>query len=180
MATAAVRPAELSDVDEIVRIQAGTWRTAYADLLPADALQRLDGPEAHDTWAAAVAAGEGYHVLVASEGATTVGFCAAAHYAGREGSAIAEITALFVEPRWGRRGHGGRLLATAAFALRGYGSERGRAWVPEPDLASQRFYARAGWAPDGAVRVLDTGDRTVREIRVSGPLTLRLEPAADR
>ena len=87
---------------------------------------------------------------------------------------IAEIGALLVEPRWGRRGHGGRLLAAAA-SLRGRGAVNGLAWVPEADAASRRFYARAGWEPDGAVRMLDTGDGTLREIRFAGPLDLQLE-----
>ena len=96
------------------------------------------------------------HVLVAAR-ATTVGFCAAACYRPRGRRRCAEIGALLVEPRWGRRGHGGRLLAAAAEALRAGGAHYGLAWVPEADEASRRFYARAGWEPDGAVRALDTG-----------------------
>ncbi|HVL82679.1 MAG TPA: GNAT family N-acetyltransferase [Pseudonocardia sp.] len=176
MTIAAVRPAEQSDVDEIVRIQALTWRTAYTGVLPPAALERLDSPAARAAWSDAVAAGEGYHVLVATEGAWTVGFCAAARYTGQDGAVIAEIGTLVVEPRWGRRGHGGRLLAAAAAALRGSDGERGRVWVPDPDAASRSFYARAGWEPDGAVRTLDTGDGTVREVRLSGPLDLAVTP----
>lgn len=170
MALAAVRPAEQLDVDDIVRIQAGTWRLAYADIVPAAALEQLDAPDAREAWSAAVAAGEGFHVLVANEGDATVGFCAAAHYTGADDAAIAEVSTLLVEPRWARRGHGSRLLAAAAAALRAHGSEHGRAWVPEPDMASQAFYRRAGWSVDGAVRTLDTGDGTVREVRLTGPL----------
>jgi len=176
MARAAVRPAAPPDVDEIVRIQAVTWRVAYTGLVPATAITQLEGPAARRAWTAAVAAGTGFHVLVATEGDQTVGFCAAAHYAGDSGPGIAEIGTLLVEPRWARRGHGGRLLAAAAEALRGYGAERGQAWVPEADAASRRFYARVGWAPDGAARTLDTGDGTLRELRLAGPLDLYLAP----
>ncbi len=171
MAIAAVRRAVSQDVDEIIRIQTDTWRAAYAELVPAAAIEQLDGPGARQAWAAAVDAGEGYHVLVATEAEWTVGFCAAAHYTG-EGGALAEISTLLVEPRWGRRGHGGRLFAAAAAALRAADTERGHAWVPEADVASRKFYARAGWEPDGAARTLDTGGRTLREIRVAGPLDL--------
>jgi hypothetical protein len=79
-----------------------------------------------------------------------------------------------VEPRWGRRGHGGRLLAAAAAALRESGSDSGRTWVAEADTASRNFYGRAGWVPDGAVRTLDTGTSTLREVRHSGTLDLHL------
>jgi len=175
MALASVRPAVDADVDEIVRIQAETWRLVYADLLPPAALDALTGDDARSTWHDAVAAGDPFHVFVALEGEWTVGFCAAAHYAGQDGLAIAEVSTLLVEPRWGRRGHGGRLLAVAGAALRRAGSQEGRAWVPEADTASRRFYDRAGWAADGAVRTLDTGERTVREIRHAGPLSLETE-----
>lgn len=174
MATATVRPAVDADVDDIVRIQARTWRAAYAGLVPDAALEDLSSDDARAAWTDAVHAGEGYHVLVAVEGEHTVGFCAAAYYAGTQGASIAEVSALLVEPRWGRRGHGGRLLAAAAAALRGHDAEQGRAWVPERDEASRRFYARAGWDTDGAVRTLDTGDGVLREVRFVGTLALEL------
>jgi GNAT superfamily N-acetyltransferase len=186
MAIAAVRPATEPDADEIVRIQADTWAAAYADLVPAGAVEQLRSAAARQAWASAIGAGGSHHVLVASEGEWTVGFCAAAPATGPQGAAAAsgptlgpeawaEVGVLLVEPRWGRRGHGGRLLAAAADALRGAGARYGLAWVPEADEASRRFYARAGWEPDGTVRVLDTGDGELREIRITGSLDLTLQ-----
>jgi len=185
MATAAVRPATPEDVDEIVRLQADTWSTAYAGLVPAAALEGLRSPAARAAWRAAVEAGERHHVLLATEGAWTVGFCAAAPAVEPEGAvapsgptlgpeAWAEISALIVEPRWGRRGHGGRLLAAAAAALRAEGARYGLAWVPEADAASRSFYKAAGWEADGTVRVLDTGEGELREVRITGSLDLEL------
>jgi GNAT superfamily N-acetyltransferase len=189
MAIAAVRPAAVPDVAEIVRIQAGTWAAAYAELVPAAAIAQLSSTAAHEAWTVAVTAGEG-HVFVAAEGEWTVGFVAAAvgtvesrpptEAAAAPGPALGpeawgEIGALLVEPRWGRRGHGGRLLASAAAAMRAVGALYGLAWVPEADEASRRFYARAGWEPDGAVRAFDTGDGTLREVRLTGSLDLKLQ-----
>jgi GNAT superfamily N-acetyltransferase len=190
MAIAAVRPAAVDDVDEIVRIQATTWEAAYAELLPPAALEQLRTPQARQAWSTAVQAGPGFHVLLATEGEWTVGFCAATPAQTPEGHTPApaagerpeigpehwaEIGALLVEPRWGRRGHGGRLLATAAHALRQAGALYGLAWVLEADEATRRFYQRAGWEPDGAVRVLDTGAGPLREVRITGSLDLELE-----
>src|SRR3954451_22081693 len=113
MAIAAVRPAAVDDVDEIVRIRATTWEAAYAELLPPTALEQLRTPQAHQAWRTAVEAGPGYHVLVATEGEWTVGFCAATPAQAPDGHTPAEepigpehwaeIGALLVEPRWGRR-----------------------------------------------------------------------------
>lgn len=194
MAIAAVRAATPADADEIARIQADTWAAAYAALVPAAAIEELRGPQAREAWAAAAAGG---HVLVATEGAWTVGFVAAAARDDIEpapsgpaavigasggldvttelGAEVwGEVGALLVEPRWGRRGHGGRLLAAAAELLGAGGAIYGLAWVPEADAASRRFYARAGWEADGAVRAFDTGDGRLREIRLTGSLDLKL------
>ncbi|MDQ2707335.1 MAG: GNAT family N-acetyltransferase [Actinomycetota bacterium] len=202
MAIASVRAATPDDVDEIIRIQAETWTVAYAKLLPEAALQRVSGPAARQAWHAAVTAGDGHHVFVATEGNWTVGFCAVTSAepddrdpdstdlgdaadpgdvtdpgnAADRGDAAADddgrgtLAALLVEPRWGRRGHGGRLFEAATSALRADGARVGAAWVLEQDVVSRAFYARRQWESDGLVRVLDAGDRELREIRLVGPL----------
>ena len=177
MAPATVRPADPADVDEITRIQAATWEVAYADLVPAAAIRELQGEDAVRAWTAAVDASA---VFVAAEGEWTVGFVAAGPADVPADSPLGpqawgEIGTLLVEPRWGRRGHGGRLLAAAASALRDSGARYGQVWVPEEDEASRRFYARIGWEPDGTVRGLDTGDGVLREIRLTGLLDLGLQ-----
>ncbi len=183
MADATVRAAEPSDAAEIARIQLDTWRAAYRDLLPAEVLAGLDPDEAELTWRQTVEQGPA-QVFVASEGAWLVGFCAAGpapedETASADGSpakdsaTVALVSTLLVEPRWGRRGHGGRLLAEAGRAMRGAGATRGIAWVPETDKASLAFFERAGWVADGTVRTLDAGGRPLREIRLTGTLRIR-------
>ena len=184
MANASVHPATPSDVPHIARIQRDTWRAAYADLLPADVLTDLDTEQA---WADALAA-NAVHLFVATEGEWTVGFCAAGmapepELADANGAlpadaaTVALVGTLLVEPRWGRRGHGGRLLATAAEALRADGATRAVAWIPEADEASRRFYAHVAWHPDGIARTLDAGGRPLREVRVAGGLDLAWKSA---
>lgn len=178
MADAGVHAAELSDVPEITRIHRDTWRSAYKDLLPAEV---LDGLDAEPAWREAV---EHAAVFVATEGDWSVGFCVASAAPQEdvakadgtlpEDAATTALVSVLVEPRWGRRGHGGRLVATAADALRAEGATRGIAWIPEADKASRAFYERIGWMPDGTVRTLDAAGRPLRELRVSGELSMRL------
>jgi L-amino acid N-acyltransferase YncA len=91
-----------------------------------------------------------------------------------DADAIALISTLLVEPRWGRRGHGGRLLATAAAELRAHGADRGISWIPETDQTSLSFYHTVGWREDGTMRVLDAAGERFTEIRVTGTLDLPL------
>jgi GNAT superfamily N-acetyltransferase len=182
MAQADVRVAEPADAAEIARIQLDTWRAAYADLLPPDVLAALDASSAEQSWRAAVD-DDTTTLYVATEGPWLVGFCVAGpapegEVALADGSMPADaatvgmIGTLLVEPRWGRRGHGGRLLGTAADGLREAGMTRGITWVPEADVVSGAFYRRAGWAPDGTLRTLDTGGGTMRELRLTGTVEL--------
>jgi GNAT superfamily N-acetyltransferase len=184
MAEATVRPAELSDADEIARIQLTTWRSAYRDLLPADVLDGLSADDAAQTWRQTISQGPA-QVFVATEGTWHVGFCAAGpapqeESAGADGTPVPDadevalVSTLLVEPRWGRRGHGGRLLATAGAAMRTAGTVRGICWVAEGDKASLSFYERTGWVRDGTVRTLDAAGRPLREVRLTGTLDLKL------
>lgn len=185
MTEATVRAAQVSDAREIARIQLRTWQIAYQELLPEQVLDAVDSEETGDVWAATVASGF-VMVYVAAEDSQLVGFCVAGaapepEVAGADGELPADaaevglIGTLLVEPRWGRRGHGGRLLATAVQGLRGAGANRGITWVPEGDDASLAFFSSAGWESDGTVRTLDAGGRPLREVRLTGSLDLYLE-----
>jgi RimJ/RimL family protein N-acetyltransferase len=172
-ADASVRPARPEDAAEIARIQAATWRTAYRSVLPPGVLEEWDAQAATDSWRAAVASPPtpGHGVLVALERDALVGFAA---YGPAELSTgerqdqagpTTELSTLLVEPRWGQRGHGSRLLAAVADIAQAGGAARLQAWLLEADRVSARFYESAGWAPDGWARTLDTGDVPLREIR---------------
>lgn len=173
MADVSVRTARAEDVPEIARLQVDTWRTAYTAILPSAVLDGLSPEVAEAAWRQAVSTPPSarHHVLVAFEQDWRVGFTAVAPADDLEpGDPEPETTAivgpLLVEPRWGRRGHGSRLLAAAVDHARADGMTRAIAWVPENDAASRDFFGSAGWAPDGLARALDTGAGEVREIRL--------------
>jgi GNAT superfamily N-acetyltransferase len=87
----------------------------------------------------------------------------------------AAVTDLLVEPRWGRRGHGSRLLSAAVDLWRGDGFDTAVAWAYDDDPATRKFLGSAGWEPDGATRALDVDDLLVRQLR----LHVALEPEHD-
>jgi GNAT superfamily N-acetyltransferase len=172
-AEVSVRPARAEDAEEIARVQLVTWRTAYRSLLPAAVLDEWDEPAAVAAWRDAVLSPPtpGHTVLVALDGAVVTGFAALAPAelaAGEQpmpSGPTSELSALVVEPRWGRRGHGSRLLAAAVDLSAVTGVVRLQMWLPEEDAVTSRFLDGAGWAPDGWVRTLDAGGPTIRELR---------------
>ena len=161
-ADASVRPARPDDAAAIARIQGTTWRIAYRQVLPVAVLDSWDDAAVARSWHAAVTSppSPGHRVLVAHERDTVVGFVAMAG-AGD----VVEVSTLLVEPRWGRRGHGSRLLAAVTDLAAADGRRRLETWLPEIDRVSADFYESAGWEPDGWARTLDTGDTPLREVR---------------
>jgi GNAT superfamily N-acetyltransferase len=108
-------------------------------------------------------------VLVAMEGEELVGFASSGPAEDDDVSAdlgAVEVGTLLVEPRWGRRGHGSRLLAATVDHWREDGATTAVSWVWERDTASQAFLTGAGWEPDGVARGMDTGPRIERQLRL--------------
>ncbi|MCZ2861028.1 GNAT family N-acetyltransferase [Blastococcus sp. VKM Ac-2987] len=161
-ADVSVRPARPGDADAVARVQGVTWRTAYRVVLPAEVLDAWDEAAVAGSWRAAVTSppSPSHRVLVAIEKDTVVGFAALAVVAD-----VGEVGTLLVEPRWGRRGHGSRLLAAVTDLAAADGARRLEVWLAESDRASADFYESAGWEPDGWARTLDTGDAPLRELR---------------
>ena len=178
-AEVSVRPARPDDAAAVARVQVVTWRTAYRDVLPAAVLDDWDEDAAGETWRAAVTSPPtpGHGVLVAVERDEVVGFAAygpaelGAGEAPDPAGPTTEIATLLVEPRWGRRGHGSRLLAAVADVARATGAARLQVWLPEADDVSAGFFESAGWAPQGWARTLDTGGAPLRELRWHAMLT---------
>jgi ribosomal protein S18 acetylase RimI-like enzyme len=166
-----VRPGRPGDAGEIARIQVATWRIAYRRLFPRHILADLDEEEFAATWRDSIMAPptDRHRVLVAVEQSSAssyvVGFIASGPADDLAAPSVAEITELLVEPRWGRRGHGSRLLAAAADHWRDDEFTAAVAWVFDQAPATGKFLGSAGWAPDGAKRALDVDDLLVPQTR---------------
>ncbi|WP_029433323.1 GNAT family N-acetyltransferase [Blastococcus sp. URHD0036] len=172
-ASVSVRPARPADAGDMARVQTVTWRTAYRSVLPVAVLDEWDEAAAAEVWRSAVVdpPTPAHGVLVALDGDTVVGFAAYGppevspdHPASPEGPTT-ELAALLVEPRWGRRGHGSRLLAAVADLAAETGAVRLSMWVPEADTVTVQFLESAGWARDRWARTLDTGGAPLREVQ---------------
>jgi GNAT superfamily N-acetyltransferase len=187
-----VRVARTEDSDELARVQLTTWQVAYRRLIPRTVLDQLDAEWLSERWRDAVSAPPtpAHRVLAAVEQTETtrsepgsaylVGFAASGpadatalapdeHHNALSDDVVA-VTELLVEPRWGRRGHGSRLLAASVDHWRTDGYARAVMWAFRDDPATVAFLTGAGWAPDGASRALDVDDMLVPQIRLATDL----------
>lgn len=172
MADASVRPAHPDDAPEIARVQIQTWREAYRSTVPPTVLDTLDERQATESWRSAIIdpPSTRHRVLAALELDRLVGFSAMTPGETGDPADMATIAILLVEPRFGRRGHGSRLLAAAVEHLRGDGFARATTWLLARDQVSQGFYRSAGWDADGAARALNMAGTEVDEIRLHAAL----------
>jgi ribosomal protein S18 acetylase RimI-like enzyme len=164
LADVSVRPARPADAELVARVQQETWLEAYAGLLPAAALE-LPRERAAAVWLHAIEAPPtpDHRLLVAMDGAELVGFAASAPDDDLEGAV--ELVSLLVLPRWGRRGHGSRLVAASVADWQHTGRTLATCWAFERDEVTQAFLRGAGWEPDGTARGLDTGEQVLTQLR---------------
>jgi len=165
-----VRAARISDVADLARIQVGRWRAGYAGLVPEAVLAELTSAEAErrwrEQWAASLQAPpSSRHRVMVAVGTDAGGERVVAGFAAfgpgtdadRWPGTDAELYELAVDPEHAGRGHGSRLLNAAAATLAEDGFGTVCAWVLEADSAVRGFLESAGWAADGARKVLDMG-----------------------
>ena len=185
MADTHVRESREDDASELGRIQVSTWHQAYDAVLPPAALEFMTEENAVASWRAAITdpPTNGHRMFTAYERATTgestVGFIALAPPAEDEediSAPTAEIVTLLVEPRWGRRGHGSRLLSAAVTVARQGGAEHLICWVIARDTVTAGFLRSAGWERDGWTRTLDAGGQPIDQHRFATDIA---EPAPD-
>lgn len=170
-----IRPLTDADIDGVAVVHVRSWQVAYAGIVPAEHLDRMD-PAVNAERRRTRAEIPGSRTLVADDNGTVVGFVSFGPYRVDQGDgvnpALGELYAIYVHPdRW-HAGIGRRLLRAARAELTAAGYPVMRLWVLEDNHRSRRFYSRAGLAPDGERSVYTPRGTTVElpEIRYSARL----------
>jgi len=144
------RPA---DADAIARVHVASWQVAYRGIVTDAVLDALDLRERAAQWDAKLAQPSRFVAIARADG-EVIGFCSSqpARDADLDARAVAEITALYVEPAWFDRGVGRALLASELPRLERAGYEHLALWVLDANERARRFYHANGFAPDGTRR----------------------------
>jgi len=145
-----IRQARESDADDVARLHAASWRTAYRGAL-SDAY--LDGPieaERAALWRGRLGQpAENQLVLVAESAGQMVGFACA--YGGHDPQWGTFLDNLHVLPELKRRGIGAQLMGeVASWSARNWPGQGIYLWVLESNLAARRFYAQLGGEDAGS------------------------------
>lgn len=144
-----VRRAVPADAAPIAQIHVRSWQAAYRGLMPDDLLDGLSADERAQTWREALADNA---VFVTERDGALVGFCALAEPSRDEDApdGTAEIGAIYVDPQAWRAGAGRALMDAALRHLQASGWREATLWVLRENEQALDFYAKFGFAPDGA------------------------------
>lgn len=165
---ASVRLARTSDVDDVAGVQIRAWRSAYADLLPADVIDNLDASDIALEWGRALLMPGAHRLLVAvDEDGSVVGAASVGPSADPDARDAGEIELFVIDPDHRGRGHGSRLLHACVDLLAQSGHVEALTWIPLADEPRRAFLLSAGWGPDSAYRDLSVfGEQVIREVRL--------------
>jgi GNAT superfamily N-acetyltransferase len=178
-----VRRASVADAEQIAEIHVRSWQHAYRGLIPQDYLDGLDPAQrvatrrqrlAEEDWtrggclvvtgAAGAIAGFA-NVGPSRDEAAGAGGPTGERTGERTGGRTGEVRAIYLSP--GAWGHGlGRVLMDSALAhLAACGYDQVILWVLESNARARRFYAAAGFRPDGGTKVDQSRGFALHEVR---------------
>jgi ribosomal protein S18 acetylase RimI-like enzyme len=187
-----IRAAAAADEPVITQIRRETWLAAYAQIIDPGIIERVTAPRDGASAApppdrtslvavappGAVLAGPGAVVGYASFGPERTVAAVASVGSGRPPGAFTpaglagetgELYALYVAPAHWSTGAGRALTDAALDRLRAAGYRRVVLWTLTDNARARRFYAAAGFTPDGATNVLAALGR-VEELRYARDL----------
>jgi ribosomal protein S18 acetylase RimI-like enzyme len=174
-----IRPATAEDAGQLARVHVRSWQAAYQGLMPQEYLDGLDPADRVERWQnilAAVAEAQqsggpfrGAVVAIAGRPGSDEAICGFALFGptrdqDEDARRTGEISAIYLMPENWSTGVGRMVMAEAVSQLAG-AYDQATLWVLDSNDRARRFYARNGWAEDGAVKVDDTWGFPCSEVR---------------
>lgn len=157
MLSISIRQAYIEDTPAIAHIINASWRAAYADIVPQDALDALSD----ETKQAQLAAGlerypEMRYYLLEADGVPVGASCL--HPAREEDlQSTAEFSFFYLLPQYWRGGYGTRLLAHIEREAKTRGYPCLCCWTLEENARAIAFYEKNGYHHDGARQEVTIG-----------------------
>lgn len=138
----AVRPALITDVEEIVRVHDCAWRSAYRGIIPGRELERMVARRGHKWWRSAILRGSG--LLVFEFAGEVAGYVSFGRNRTRTPPFTGEVFELYVSPSHQGLGFGTLLFDAARRKLAAYGHLSVLVWVLADNAPALDFYRARG------------------------------------
>ena len=138
----AVRPALISDVEEIVEVHDAAWRSAYRGIIPGRELDRIVSRRGPRWWRNAILRGPG--LLVFEFGGVVAGYVSFGRNRTKTSSYAGEIFELYVSPAHQGLGFGSLLFKGARRRLAEHGHDSMLVWALADNANALGFYRALG------------------------------------
>lgn len=151
---------ESDNIDEISRVYAQSWKTAYRTFIPQAYLDSIE----ENRWSEYLT-GVLPNLWLACENGRITGVCT---YAPARDSAYVgwgEIVSLYLLPQACGKGIGKKLLLASMESLNAMGLHNIYLWAFEDNLTARRFYEKNGFASNGEKMLEAIGGRELYSVR---------------
>jgi ribosomal protein S18 acetylase RimI-like enzyme len=169
-----IRAARVADAARMGEVHVRSWQAAYRGQMPQDHLDTLDPARSARMWERRLAAVDWTRggCLVAADEAGVAGFAdfGPARDDDADPALTGQVTAIYLAPAAWSTGCGRALMTGALVHLAGAGYQDATLWVLDTNARARSFYAKAGFAADGAVKLDERDGFTLRELRYRRPL----------
>jgi ribosomal protein S18 acetylase RimI-like enzyme len=157
-----IRKAIFEDATAIARIHVGTWRTAYAGIVPDDYLASLSEEQRTKSWQRHLTDGRTI-IWVAEKDGQVIGWVAGGASRDADAQGDSEVYAIYVSSQHWACGVGRELMAKMEDSFPD--GQSTTLWVLRDNQRAIRFYEKVGYRPDGAQKEIQLGGRGFCEIR---------------
>ncbi|MDN3445522.1 GNAT family N-acetyltransferase [Microbacterium sp. APC 3901] len=167
MTTLVLRDGAVADADRIAEVHVRSWQAAYRGLIDQELLDGLSISDRADGWRRNISAPLPtiIGILVAERKGRIVGWTSFGSGREEEGASDGEIYGIYADPAEWSTGVGRALLAAAEHRITAAGHTQAYLWVLDGNERADAFYARHGWQLDGARKVEERPDMSLREHR---------------
>ncbi len=138
----AVRPALITDVDEIVRVHDCAWRSTYRGIIPGRELERMVSRRGQNWWRSAILRGSG--LLVFEFAGAVAGYVSFGRNRTKTPPFTGEVFELYVSPPHQGLGFGTLLFEAARCKLAAHGHSSVLVWVLADNALALEFYRARG------------------------------------
>jgi GNAT superfamily N-acetyltransferase len=165
-----VRPAAVADAEAIGLVHVRSWQSAYQGKMPQDYLDGLDPARRAAGWRRIMEETDpsrGGVLVAVREDSGITGFASfgPSRDGDTDGRVTGEVFAIYADPgAWGT-GAGRALMAGAVAELSRLRYADAVLWVLDANDRARRFYARAGWKQDGAIKTDGSRGFDITEVR---------------
>jgi len=154
------RFSETDNIDDVSRVYAQSWKSAYRGIVPQDHLDNIP----QNRWSEKLSK-ELSNLWVVSDGKRIIGSSTYAPARDEKYGGWGEIISIYLLPEYFHQGIGTKLLRASMDALfaMGYGSLY--LWVLEENRSARRFYEKNGFRFNGDSMQSVIGGKALSEVR---------------